>query len=295
MVADYNSKMKEIEQELNKKEHPDVKTESVNVELKVNQSVRTNDIPSENKGAAQAESFLTKLGQSRTNEVKKPTVEKEKTLIPKVIDKMKKPVMVVKRDLLLGQDHFDGFRAAGDLDYSSRVSNHFEFMERGLAEEDADYKQPIGYVMLVNPQLKQVFVYQRAKKDKDYTEKRLQGKYSWGVGGHIDEDDSYEASKDPIHTSLMREIEEEIGLEKSHINNIKVLGYINDEGDAVGKVHFGILYLAETDVQNIEPKGEMMSGKFMSIEEMESILSQPEVNVESWSKIAFDPIKKLFS
>lgn len=207
------------------------------------------------------------------------------------MDKMQKPIMVIKRDTLFSEGAFQGFKPATDLDYSSRILENFEYMPRGLAEQDPNFKQPIGYAVLLNPSLKKIFAYRRSKKDEEYTETRLQGKYSWGVGGHIDKSDA----GNPIHSSLLREIEEEIGLRHDQIQNIRVLGYVNDDENDVGRVHFCILYGIETAVADILPKSEIMHGKLMTIDELEELVSNPEVEVETWSKIAFGPIKTQFS
>ncbi len=271
--------------------------------LEVNKSVKTNDVPSENKGAVQADSLLSQIGKAnvgeekkedvKSNEEVKEEVKEEKPPVVSITDEMKKPVMVVKRSLLLGEDDadgFHGFKAAEDIDYASRILNNSEFMERGLAEENVEYKQPISYGVLINRKLNQVLVYQRGKKDTEYVEKRLQGKYSWGVCGHIDEGDK----GNPLQSSLLREIEEEFGLKAEQINGLKILGYVNDDSNPVGKVHFGILYVAETDVEIIEPKSESITSKLMSLEGLEKLLADPEVKVETWSEIAMDSLRKHF-
>jgi len=252
------------------------------IKLEPNKAVKTNDVAGENAGAEAVDSLLSQIGKANTEE-KKEIIEK--------VDKMKKLVMVIRKNLLLGEEPFQGFKSAEATDYISRILEHYEYMERGLAEENPEYKQPIGYGIIINPDRKQVFTYKRAEKDGEYDEDRLKGKYSWGVGVHIDKTDG----ENPINTSLLREIEEEIGLQKSQIKNLKVLGYINDEEDEVGKVHFGVLYLAETDAEIIQPKGEMASGKLTHYTELKQLIEHPEVIVENWSKISLDPLHQHFA
>ena len=199
-------------------------------------------------------------------------------------------IMVVPTKELL-REHFEGFKIPTETDYESLILEKHHYTRRGPAEFDPTYKQPIGYALVVNPNTKTVFAYQRSSKDKNYGEKRLQGKWSLGIGGHIEQVDSENGN--PIYTSLRREIEEEIGL--SQISEIKVLGYINDDSDSVGKVHFGILYLVETNQEVITPPkdGEMSSGSLIPINELEKIVST-ETEIESWSKIALGPLKDYF-
>ena len=73
---------------------------------------------------------------------------------------------------------------------------------------------------------------------------------------------------------------------------LKVLGYINDDSDSIGKVHFGILYLLEINgtVQLKSP--EFKKGKLLHINELEKICSSQNYEIENWSKIALEPLKK---
>ena len=203
---------------------------------------------------------------------------------------MVREIMVVSREELFKDAKFDGFKNAEKFDYEKIILNKFEYMEREKAEIDAMYKQPIAYNIIVNPLLKKVFVYQRSKKDKNYGEKRLQGKWSCGIGGHIERADG---ADNPIKTSMRREMEEEA---KFNFINYKPLGYINYDSNDVGKVHFGILYVIETDSEIVEPKdSEIAHGKLLSIKELEDICNSPEFVVEDWTKIALEPLKKYFN
>lgn len=196
-------------------------------------------------------------------------------------------IMVVKTSDLFGKDFFEGFKSHKETDYESRILRNYGFITRKFAEEDPNYKQPIRYCMIVNPDLKKVFSYQRSKKDESYAEKRLQGKWSWGVGGHIEKLDG--KSKNPIQESMLREIDEEVEMNGSL--NPKILGYIyHDFG--VNAVHFGILYLIETDSTIIKPKDpEIDNGELRAISDLELICNNPEREVEDWSKTSLQPLK----
>src|SRR3989344_5268964 len=120
-------------------------------------------------------------------------------------NKLKKEIMVIHKDLLFINDLFNGFKKYDERDYESRILKNFTYMRRGDVEENPEYKQPIAYCAIINPYLRKVFAFQRSKKDKDYAEKRLQGHWSWGVGGHIDKED-YKNGKNPLNRSMEREI-----------------------------------------------------------------------------------------
>ena len=200
-----------------------------------------------------------------------------------------KLIMVVGQELLFGTDYFEGFKPQNETDYESRILKNFKYMKRSLAEEDPTHKQPIGYCMIVNPKTKRIFAYQRSSHDAKYGEKRLQGKWSWGVGGHIDKPDV--ADGNPLHASVMRELEEEV--EIGGETALRVLGYINNDSDDVGKVHFGVLYVVETDSAEVKPTdSEIDDGKMRPVEELERICSSPEFKVEEWSRIALEPLKQ---
>ena len=194
---------------------------------------------------------------------------------------MDKHIMVVPRAALFSQKAFEGFMARGD--YEQLILQHALYMRRGDAETDPTHKQPIAYVVLVNRKEKKVFAYRRAAQDANYSERRLQGKWSWGIGGHVDHTDGKD---NPIRASMLRELDEEVA---ATVENISVLGYINSEADDVSRVHFGILYVVETS-GSVEPTAaEIATGRMMSITEIELLASS--ANVESWSLIALGPLK----
>jgi len=195
--------------------------------------------------------------------------------------------MAVKREKLFYNDEFQGFSSGED--YQTRILENFEWIERNDAENNPEYKQPIAYLLITNPLTKKIFAYQRAKKDADYREKRLQGKWSWGVGGHIEMSDG----KNPIETSARRELIEEVSMD-GKILRFKILGYINDESNSVGKVHLGMLYLVETDSPEVRPKdSESEQGKLMDLNELEKICASEGVEVENWSRIALPELKRI--
>ena len=195
-------------------------------------------------------------------------------------------IMVVRKEDLFKEDLFEGVRPSGDIDYEERILKNCGFMTRKFAENDQNYKQPICYCSVINPDLKQIFAYQRSKKDKHYFEKKLQGKWSWGIGGHIEKSDT--SNENPILDSMLREINEEVEIIDIKTN---LFGYIyHDFG--VNAVHFGLLYLVETSSMDVKPKDlEIGEGKFRTIQELEVICNSPNYEVEDWSKTALGPLK----
>jgi predicted NUDIX family phosphoesterase len=98
-----------------------------------------------------------------------------------VADKMKREVMVVKNDVLFANiNREDRFYSNEEVNFDSIVNDNYEFMVRGEAEENTNYKQPIGYAAVVDMEGK-VFVYKRGGKDSKAGESRLHSKISFGV------------------------------------------------------------------------------------------------------------------
>jgi predicted NUDIX family phosphoesterase len=200
-------------------------------------------------------------------------------------EEYKIPIMVIPKDILfVNNSQFQGFKPHSELeDYESRIIEYKTFMPRGEAEKNFEHKQPIGYAVIVNPITKKIYCYQRAGN-----EERLSNKWSVGIGGHMNKGEDVEDN--PIHSCLIREMDEEVIINGSQ--DIKVIGYINDEKEEVGKVHFGILYLVETDSDDVfSNESRLINGKMMTIEEIKKIKDDPNSILEVWAQIALEAIE----
>ncbi len=141
-------------------------------------------------------------------------------------------VMVVDKNIL-EKFNINEF-GYGDFDYRVPDNCKYEFLPRKLMEVDENYKQIIPYVTLINPK-KGFYCYQRTKLSG---EERLHGKWSLGIGGHINDCDNFPNN---FYETYYRGREREI-LEETNIINID-LPYIKcaiyDNSNQVGKVHLG--------------------------------------------------------
>lgn len=201
------------------------------------------------------------------------------------MDKNDQLIMVVERNKLFRDFYFNGFCNYEKFDFEKVILDNYYFIKRGLAEKDFTKKQPIAYTIVVKN--KKVFVYQRPQSSKEHTDERLQHMFSWGIGGHIDKSDEL---GNPIINSLKRELKEEINL----TGQPKIIGYINDDTNEIGKVHFGILYLLETN-KNVKPSSaELKTGKFMSLKNVENLVHS-NVKIETWSTISLSALKQILS
>ena len=209
-------------------------------------------------------------------------------------------IMVVERDVLLGYNNEwvkffqDGFCPQERFDFYPCLK-HPVFERRVDVEKEPYFKQPIGYGTIVDFNAKRIFAYQRAT-DKNYQESRLAGKWSWGFGGHIhifDLKDKNGKDVDPVTNSLLRELEEETTLIGDGVE-LKKLGYINDDSNLVGQVHFGILFaIPYQENKQLSVKSEAKIGKWMNYDGLVELCKNPDVEVETWSRIALAPLKEI--
>lgn len=188
--------------------------------------------------------------------------------------------------------HFEGFQHHRMFDYENHILENHVYGRRGDLEVDTSHKHPIPYALIINPQKKMVYAYQRSSTKEHAHESRLHGKWSWGVGGHVEPNDG--KTENALRLCLEREVREEIHIH-GNISSISLLGYVNNS-DPVGLVHFGLLYLIETDAEKVSPRDlEMKQGRLMTLSELEGICSTPECIVEAWSHIALEPLKEYFA
>lgn len=166
---------------------------------------------------------------------------------------------------------FQGF----EPNYSDKLTyllEHAVVVDRETAETDEDYQQIIPYAVVFRGD--QVFIYRRGKAGN---ENRLHALYSIGVGGHIDTVTCADAGKQVLET-LMREIKEEIGVDTP---TVKIVGLLNDDSNAVGRVHLGIVYHVFVDDVG-ETENTIEDHGFVDFDQIASY------NLEGWSKILVD-------
>ncbi len=222
---------------------------------------------------------------------------------------------VPRRELILlkQKDLFQGFMSSKDVSFIAAISHNYNWFRRGDIENDSNFQQIIPYAVIRN-HLNRFYGFKRSKKREDYSEGRLRENWSFGVGGHIEEgkDSKPDESIIPFTTQdlLEKAMERELGEEVDFCDSferptIHHVGYINDEENDVGKVHFGLIYLVQTNANVVVPKKqesengkiqEASEGRLMSLSELEEKIKleektkdKPEkVIVENWSKILFD-------
>lgn len=178
----------------------------------------------------------------------------------------------------------------------SAYENHAIHMRRGDAEENEEYKQLIPYGIVTSDDRDgelRVFVYERLTGGG---EARLHNQLSIGVGGHMNELFTPERGfLETIKAEAERELTEELifdsvqGEVSPSDYDTKILGFINDDSNEVGKVHLGVLYSIETNPNHAVAVREVdqLKGEWMTLTELEAVKDR----LENWSKIALEAMK----
>jgi predicted NUDIX family phosphoesterase len=195
-------------------------------------------------------------------------------------------VLVVRRSLLESLGMFQGLQFEVDRYLTAMLSreNNF-FAARSSAEIDPSLKQIIPYAILVSEG--KVLRYKRGKKSG---EQRLVAKGSIGIGGHMNDRDEelFALDKEAYFAGVQREIDEELIVERPLQNRIAAL--INDDSNAVGQVHLGVIHILDL----AHPTAEKRESMILNIEFLTpNQLRAERETLETWSQICVDNMHKL--
>ena len=197
-------------------------------------------------------------------------------------------------------------QSQNDLDKLFKLAaEHGTYRERGGdndVEQDATVQQIIiyAYVQLADGRF---MLYQRGSDG--YSESRLAGKVSLGIGGHME----------PTDLSLMdafyRELDEEtiitergkvlqftcpdkstdIELMRRYVS-VEPVGIIKDERDAVGEVHLGIacklIARDGVDISIRAETGENVRSFYVTLDEYDTLVRNNEITPEGWTSIVIE-------
>ena len=193
-------------------------------------------------------------------------------------DKWTEQIMVVKNSNLFGTERWQNIKTA-DLElYITAIIKHTEFMPRGLAETNFEYKQIIPYVIFTHDN--KYFLMQRKGTA---SESRLASNYSLGIGGHLRQDD---IKSDSVFEWAQREFNEEITY--ADASSYTFLGILNDDSNEVGSVHLGVIILLKGASDKIAVRSELKSGQLLTLEECKTYYPQ----MESWTQKVFDMLSQ---
>ncbi|MFD2829198.1 DNA mismatch repair protein MutT [Corticicoccus populi] len=198
------------------------------------------------------------------------------------MNKFDEQILVVPRTQLFNNETnaFNGFIGKDDARYDEIVGTFggFEVKRRGDMEEDPSYKQLISYVIIRSQDDAETLVYKRLGGGG---EERLHGLLSIGVGGHMNDVSEAEDIKEKLFINAERELSEEVDLSGSDLDQIEILGLINDDDNEVGKVHIGLVL--KVNVQKDSVKNMEADTLSLSWENNQDLSSMSPY--ESWSEL----------
>jgi predicted NUDIX family phosphoesterase len=184
-------------------------------------------------------------------------------------------VLVVPRADVPGGSDFTGVRPAaeGELEALRAIIRRAgRYIARADAEDDPRLKQPIPYVVVRDRQ--RLYAMRRTRAGGDA---RLHDRVSVGVGGHLNEVDG---TDDPLTAACAREWREELVTDWTP--RFRLVGLLNDDSNAVGAVHIGIVFEVEAAGRPVSVRErDKLSGWFATPHELAAML--PEM--ETWSQL----------
>ena len=203
--------------------------------------------------------------------------------------------------------HATGDAAAGDADrahswpaFEAAMRDHGFFVERARAEETPAWQQIIPYTIVLargrsaERDQEGILLMRRLKQGG---EARLHDKLSIGVGGHINPVDLIDEGADPrargkrlLERGAQRELSEELVLEGA--THIETIGFLNDDANAVGAVHVGIVQVLHLDGSVTIREDDVLEGRLVAPEELQR-LRREGANFETWSSLLVEQLDTL--
>jgi predicted NUDIX family phosphoesterase len=171
-----------------------------------------------------------------------------------------------------------------------QILAHLEPKARSVAEHDYNTKQLVVYVLINHGET--FLSYQRTPKT---TETRLKALYSIGIGGHVNVDDQIQptlfgakeaAWKDFVLKAVRREVSEEVQIEGANAEEPRLICFVNDDSNDVGKVHFGVVFVLKLGKPSVAIRGERGIGK-LSFRTLPELISMRDT-LETWSQLLVD-------
>lgn len=215
-------------------------------------------------------------------------------------------VFVVSREKLFPDHYPHGVVFFGEgLDESSLRAlwcEHGFFVERAYAERTPSLKQVIPYTVVTRDG--DVLLLTRTKRGGDA---RLHDKLSIGVGGHVEPHDlpapdaceSRPAregargtlARDPVPNATRREVlEEELAVDGPW--SLSTVGLLNDDSNAVGAVHVGLVQVLEVEGAVQVRETDTLHGSFVSPDELVRRLAEG-ANFETWSSLLIPQLDRI--
>jgi predicted NUDIX family phosphoesterase len=181
-------------------------------------------------------------------------------------------VLVVPRRRVIHGRGWRGVSADGLEATLATIASEGRFEPRTAMEGDPAFKQVIPYLVLRDGE--RYFLMRRTRSGGDA---RLHDRYSIGVGGHLNPGDA------DIRGGLLREWDEE--LEAAFVPEFRLVGLLNDDRTDVGRVHLGIVFVADAGGRPVAVREtDKLGGGFATAAEVAAVRGR----LETWSALVFD-------
>jgi predicted NUDIX family phosphoesterase len=189
-----------------------------------------------------------------------------------VISKDDELVLGLSREAVPGGLDWRGVRPLPHTPLLEAISAHGTYRRRGDAEDDPSWKQVIPYLALRDGG--DIFLMRRTRAGGDV---RLHDRYSIGVGGHVNPQDG------GVLGGLGREWAEEMAA--NFEPDFQPVGLLNDDDNAVGAVHLGLVFSADAKGRPVEVREtEKLEGNFVPLADVGDVVDL----LETWSALLFD-------
>ena len=181
-------------------------------------------------------------------------------------------VFIVPRSSVVGDAGWYGLRTDGLEAFVVALEHDGRYEPRALMEHDPAFKQVIPYLVLRDGE--RFFLMRRTAAGGDA---RLHGRYSIGVGGHLNPGDG------GLLGGLRREWAEEVVAD--FVPEFRLVALLNDDTTDVGAVHLGAVYVADAAGRPVTIREtDKLSGSFVDPPEVAAVMD----GMETWSRLVFE-------
>ena len=189
-------------------------------------------------------------------------------------------------------------------DILGQVREHGFFVERDVAERTPEWKQVIPYTVVTCNS--RVLLTRRLGTGG---EARLHDKLSIGVGGHINPVDAapprsaseraawtcealseVDPREDPVSAGTRREVDEELSIRGNA--SLRPVGILNDDSNAVGAVHVGLVQVLSVCGDVSIREQEVLEGQLVLPDELRARLRRG-ANFETWSRVLVERLDEV--
>ncbi len=181
-------------------------------------------------------------------------------------------VLVIPRDRIMNARGWRGIRRTGAARRLDVIAAEGRFEPRAAMERDPLFKQVIPYLVLRDGD--RYFLMRRTRAGGD---ERLHDRFSIGVGGHLNPGDV------DLGGGLAREWSEELAAD--FVPEFRLVGLLNDDETEVGRVHLGVVYLADAAGRAVRVREtDKLEGAFADLGAVRAVYDQ----LETWSQLVLD-------